>query len=98
MSERVSSLPVGDLVSKIRRLSGLSQEELAGHLGMRQSQVSKMETGARNVLASELLAVVAVSGRHFTAVIGDMAEIEIGPPGAAVTFEIVLGLEDRDVC
>ena len=94
MGERVSSLLVGDLVSKMRRLSGLSQEELAEHLGMRQSQVSKMETGARNVLASELLAVVAVSGKHFTCTIGDMPEIEIGPPGADVTFEIVSCLED----
>jgi len=53
---------IGKLIRKLRRESGLSQEELAFQIGARQSAVSHWENGAHEPNTQNLLAMAKPLG------------------------------------
>src|ERR1700689_1531060 len=73
-AEAVILREVGRRVRAARRTAGLTQDELAGHLGLGRSSVSNMEAG-RQVITAVHLTVLAE-------VLGVPASDLLGVPGA----------------
>jgi HTH-type transcriptional regulator/antitoxin HipB len=62
--KQVLSVPsqLGPLLKAARRNAGLSQQELAGRLGMSQSRISHMELNPGSLSLDQLLAIFALLG------------------------------------
>jgi transcriptional regulator with XRE-family HTH domain len=65
--------PSGDLVAAARNRQGWSQAELASVLGVHQTSVSRLESGARNASYDELLIIAAALGMPVERLLGDAA-------------------------
>lgn len=50
---------LGEAIRKIRKLEGLTQEELGERIGVKKSQISKLEKNGKNVTIDTLLKVFA---------------------------------------
>lgn len=75
-SPRVSPLDkhIGDRVRMARKLSGLTQDQLAGQLSLTFQQVQKYECGANRVSASRLLTIASITGQPLTFFYEDYAD------------------------
>ena len=62
MNTRLSLKQIGKRILELRKLKGLSQEDLAGYLNIPRSSVAQIELGNRNVSVMELIKLSEVLG------------------------------------
>ena len=61
-----STIQIGNIVKRQRRAAGLTQNELADRLGVRQATVSSVEAGAGGTKLSTLLDMLAALDLELT--------------------------------
>jgi transcriptional regulator with XRE-family HTH domain len=93
---------VGDRIRRRRRALGLSQDDLAGSVGLTFQQIQKYERGANRVSASKLYQIAqALSApvRYFFDGLADPVQAEGVQEGDAPEFTLDLPLtpEERDL-
>ena len=80
MSKIIQDVNLGVNLRKLRKAKGLTQEQVCAQMGlagrpMSQSSYAQIETGARNIYASDLIVVVRVLGATFEDVFRDLKPI-----------------------
>lgn len=71
-----SRLVVGERISYWRRISGVSQVDLAARTGIDNSAISRMEHGKQEPSASQLERIASALGLTMAQFYGDIAEPE----------------------
>ena len=66
MRDMVVLREVGCIIHKARIASGLTQEQLAGSVGMNKSQISKIESGRLSVSLAKTVRIFSKNRRRFT--------------------------------
>ena len=74
-----------DRLKEARRICGLSQEELAGRLGVSRQSVSLWEQGETNPTVENIYAMTEVLGVSFDELMAEPADPKLIPDGEAVT-------------
>jgi transcriptional regulator with XRE-family HTH domain len=69
----------GTAVAEARRVSGLSQVELAEQTGLARTYLARMETGLTVVLLDRLLLVLRRLGAHIVVTLPDPAQVPVAP-------------------
>jgi transcriptional regulator with XRE-family HTH domain len=62
MNTKLSQNQIGQRIAKLRKIKGLSQEELAKRIKLSRSSLAQMELGNRNIDVLELLTLSMVLG------------------------------------
>lgn len=78
-------LALNENIRRLRRAAGLSQEELAGRLGVSRQSVSLWEQGETNPTVENIYAMTEVLGVSFDELMAEPAEPKPIPDGEAVT-------------
>ena len=78
-------LALCDNIRRLRRAAGLSQEELAGRLGVSRQSVSLWEQGETNPTVENIYAMTEVLGVSFDELMAEPADPKPIPDGEAVT-------------
>lgn len=78
-------LALNENIRRLRRAAGLSQEELAGRLGVSRQSVSLWEQGETNPTVENIYAMTEVLGVSFDELMAEPAEPKPTPDGEAVT-------------
>ena len=70
MSKLIQDVNLGANIQKLRKARGLTQEQVCAKLGlagrpMIQSTYAQIETGARNIFVSDLIAIAKILGVSF---------------------------------
>lgn len=104
MARKTTPHTLGDEVRKLRRLQGLSQEFLAGRVGVDQSFISKIELGERVYLGGDvvpkLCAALGVPAGHFDRYLAAPAPAKAAgalPPPAWSPWAKVIGPDHDQV-
>jgi HTH-type transcriptional regulator/antitoxin HipB len=74
----IAALDASGYVRRARRIADLSQRELAAHVGVTQSQISRIEAG-RDVTVAAFARILARAGLRVAIVDGDGTEVEPMP-------------------
>lgn len=78
-------LALSENIRRLRRAAGLSQEELAGRLGVSRQSVSLWEQGETNPTVENICAMTEVLGVSFDELMAEPAEIKPAPEQGTVT-------------
>ena len=78
-------LALNENIRRLRRAAGLSQEELAGRLGVSRQSVSLWEQGETNPTVENIYAMTEVLGVSFDELMAEPADPKPTPDGEAVT-------------
>ena len=78
-------LALNENIRRLRRAAGLSQEELAGRLGVSRQSVSLWEQGVTNPTVENIYAMTEVLGVSFDELMAEPADPKPIPDGEAVT-------------
>src|SRR3954453_13553585 len=88
---------VGQRLRSARETLGLTQEDVAGALGIQRTSVIAMEAGKRNVSALELRRLARLYRRSVAWVLGEEPDAELaGDNGALYRATAELSAEDKE--
>jgi len=74
----MNTLHVGSEIRKLREASGMSQEELAGLIGVSRPSMVNIESGKRKISAQELIQFAAIFGLTLDQLVNPSLRPEIG--------------------
>ncbi|MGK2875387.1 MAG: helix-turn-helix transcriptional regulator [Nocardioides sp.] len=88
---------VGQRLRSARETLGLTQEDVAGALGIQRTSVIAMEAGKRNVSALELRRLARIYRRSVAWILGEEPDAEVaGDNGALFRATAELSPEDKE--
>ena len=87
MAEEQQWVEVGARITAGRKARGLSQDDLAGQLGLDRTAVTKIETGRRHINSLELVRLAEVLQRPLESFVSD-------PPASIVSRRAAVGRRD----
>lgn len=88
---------VGRRLRSARETLGLTQEDVAGALGIQRTSVIAMESGKRNVSALELRRLARLYRRSVAWILGEQPDPDlVGDDGALYRATAALSPEDKD--
>ena len=85
-------LALNENIRRLRRAAGLSQEELAGRLGVSRQSVSLWEQGETNPTVENIYAMTEVLGVSFDELMAQPTDPKPTPEGETVTAIIAFGI------
>ncbi|MGH3261033.1 MAG: helix-turn-helix domain-containing protein, partial [Trebonia sp.] len=83
MADEQAWIQVGARIAASRRARGLSQEELAGKVGLERTAITKIEVGRRHINSLELVRLAEVLDRPLQSFVSD-------PPASIVSRRVAV--------